>query len=58
MTPPTAAPGIEAGIAALDAAAQGKGFPSYLGTGWERDRVELLRGMEDSAFFQQSAAAS
>ena len=48
-----AAPGIEAGIAALDAAAQGKGFPSYLGTGWERDRVDLLREMEDSAFFQQ-----
>jgi hypothetical protein len=48
-----AAPAIEAGIAALDAAAQGKGFPSYLGTGWERDRVDLLREMEDSAFFQQ-----
>ncbi len=50
---PEAAPGIEAGIAALDAAAQGKGHPSYLGTGWERDRVDLLRAMEDSAFFQQ-----
>ena len=48
-----AAPGIEAGIAALDAAAQGKGFASYLDTGWERDRVDILRGMEDSAFFQQ-----
>lgn len=48
-----AAPSIEAGIAALDAAAQGKGFPSYLGTGWERDRVDLLRGIEGSAFFQQ-----
>ena len=50
---PEAAPGIEAGIAALDAAAQGKGFSSYLGTGWERDRVDILRGMEESAFFQQ-----
>ena len=48
-----AAEGIEAGIAALNAAAQGKGFASYLDTGWERDRVEILRGMEDSAFFQQ-----
>ena len=50
---PEAAPGIEAGIAALDAAARGKGFPSYAGTGWERDRVDILRGMEESAFFQQ-----
>ncbi len=48
-----AAPGIEAGIAALDAAAQGKGFASYLDVGWERDRVDILRGMEGSAFFQQ-----
>lgn len=48
-----AAPGIEAGIAALDAAAQGKGFADYLSVGWERDRVDILRGMEDSAFFQQ-----
>lgn len=50
---PDAAPGIEAGVASLDAAAQGKGFASYLGTGWERDRVDILRAMEDSAFFQQ-----
>ncbi len=48
-----AAPGIEAGIASLDAAAQGKGFASYLDTGWERDRVDILRGIEDSLFFQQ-----
>jgi hypothetical protein len=47
------APDIEANIAALNAAAQGKGHQSYLGTGWERDRVDILRGMEDSAFFQQ-----
>lgn len=50
---PEQAEGVTAGIAALDAAAQGKGFPSYLGTGWERDRVDILRGMENSAFFQQ-----
>ena len=48
-----AAPDIEAGIAALDAAARGKGFASYLDTGWERDRVDILRSMEDSAFFQK-----
>ena len=48
-----AAAGIEAGIAALNAAAQGQGFDNYLAVGWERDRVDILRGMEDSAFFQQ-----
>ena len=48
-----AAPGIEEGIAALNAAAQGKGHADYLSMGWERDRVDILRGMEDSAFFQQ-----
>jgi hypothetical protein len=50
---PEAAPGIEAGIAALNAAAVGKGFASYIATGWESDRVDILRGMEKSAFFQQ-----
>ncbi len=44
---------IEAGIVALNAAAQGKGHASYLAMGWERDRVDILRGMEDSPFFQQ-----
>ena len=48
-----AAPDIEAGIAALDAAARGKGHASYLDTGWERDRTDILRAMEDSAFFQR-----
>lgn len=48
-----AAPGIEAGIAELNTAAQARGFDSYLGIGWERDRVAILRDMEDSAFFQQ-----
>jgi hypothetical protein len=50
---PAAAAEIAAGIAALDAAAVGAGHPSYLGTGWERDRVDILRGMEQSAFFQK-----
>ncbi len=50
---PQAAPGVETGIAALDAAAQGRGHANYLSMGWERDRVDLLRAIEDSAFFQQ-----
>ncbi|MAS13878.1 MAG: Twin-arginine translocation pathway signal [Nitratireductor sp.] len=48
-----AAPGIEAGIAALDAAARGRGYARYLAVGWERDRVDLLRAIEEGAFFQQ-----
>ena len=48
-----AADGIEAGVAALDAAAQGRGHASYLAVGWERERVDILRSMEDSPFFQQ-----
>ena len=50
---PEAAEGVEAGIAGLNAAAQGKGHADYLSIGWERDRVDILRGIEDSAFFQQ-----
>ena len=50
---PETAPAIEDGIALLDGAARGRGFGSYLATAWERDRVEILRGIEDSAFFQQ-----
>ncbi|QGX98955.1 Twin-arginine translocation pathway signal [Roseovarius faecimaris] len=48
-----AAEGIEAGIAKLNAAAQAAGHDSYLAMGWERDRVDVLRGMEDDPFFQQ-----
>jgi hypothetical protein len=44
---------IEAGIAALDAAAVGQGHASYLGAGWEKDRVAILRSMEASPFFQK-----
>ena len=43
---------IEAGIADLDARAQAAGNPSYLGTGWEIDRVALLREIEATPFFQ------
>jgi len=49
---PEDAPAIEAGIAALDAAAQGAGYDSYLAVGWESDRVAILKGMEPSPFFQ------
>lgn len=47
-----AAEGIEAGIAALNEAARGRGYAGYLAVGWERDRVDLLRAIEESAFFQ------
>ncbi|MFK7938291.1 MAG: Twin-arginine translocation pathway signal [Roseovarius sp.] len=47
------AAGIEEGIASLDAAAKAAGHDSYIAMGWERDRVDILRAMEDSAFFQQ-----
>lgn len=43
---------VEAGIAALNAAAQGKGYASYVDVPWERDRVDILRGIEASGFFQ------
>jgi hypothetical protein len=48
-----AAAEIEAGIAELNAAAAAKGHASYLAMGWERDRVDVLRGMESGAFFQK-----
>lgn len=43
---------IEAGIAGLNAAAKGAGHADYLSIGWERDRVDVLRSIEDSPFFQ------
>lgn len=46
------APMVEAGIAALNALARGRGFAGYLDIGWERDRVETLRAMEADPFFQ------
>ena len=44
---------IENGISALNAAAEGLGNAGYLDTGWERDRVDILRSMESSPFFQK-----
>jgi hypothetical protein len=42
---------VAEGVAALDAAAQAAGFPSYVGTGWEEDRVKLLQSIEATPFF-------
>ncbi|PVB62299.1 Twin-arginine translocation pathway signal [Labrenzia sp. 011] len=50
---PDNAEDIEAGIEALNAAALGRGFASYLDIGWEADRVRILRSMEESPFFQK-----
>jgi hypothetical protein len=47
-----AAERVEAGIAALNEAARKRGYARYVDIGWERDRVDLLRSMEDSTFFQ------
>ena len=43
---------VEAGVAALDAAARGQGHPSYLGALWEAERVAILKTVEQSEFFQ------
>lgn len=45
-------PMVADGVAALDAAAQAAGFDDYVSTGWEADRVVMLRQQEDSALFQ------
>ncbi len=46
------APMVETGIAAVNAAAVAAGFTGYVGAGWERDRVDILRSMEKTPFFQ------
>lgn len=43
---------VTEGIAALDAAAKQAGFDSYLAAGWEADRVEILRSIAETPFFQ------
>ncbi len=50
---PDEAAAIEAGIAGLDAAAQGAGYASYAAVPWEADRVAILREMQASPFFQK-----
>jgi len=44
---------IEEGVATLNANAVEAGNPSYVDTGWEADRVALLRNIEDSEFFKK-----
>lgn len=44
---------VEAGVAALDAAAQAAGYASYAEVPWEAQRTELLRGLEKTVFFQK-----
>ncbi len=51
-TPENAAD-IEAGIRMLNDLARAQGDRDYLSIGWERERVHLLRRIEDSAFFQR-----
>lgn len=43
---------LEEGVARLDADAQDKHGVPYLQVAWEDQRVELLRGIEPSKFFQ------
>ena len=43
---------IEAGVATLDTLAVSAGHPSYVETGWETDRIALLRQIESTPFFQ------
>lgn len=44
---------LESGAAALDSAAQAKHGTLYAETGWEADRVAILRSMEAEPFFQK-----
>lgn len=43
---------MEHGVRVLDKLAEGRGFTSYLGAGWEADRVSMLKAIEDTPFFQ------
>ncbi|MDM7969069.1 MAG: Twin-arginine translocation pathway signal [Paracoccaceae bacterium] len=43
---------VDAGIAALNAAAQAQGHADYLSIGWEEDRVKVLQAIEGEVFFQ------
>lgn len=44
---------VETGVAALDDLAQKKHRMPYAEVGWESERVNLLRQVEDGAFFQK-----
>lgn len=43
---------IEAGVSKLDELAKAGGNESYLATGWESDRVAILKSIENETFFQ------
>ena len=43
---------LEEGVDSLNQAAQAAHGVNYVDVGWEIQRVDILRGMEDSAFFQ------
>ena len=49
---PESAEAVLLGITALNARAQELKGADYLDLGWERDRVDVLRSMEDDGFFQ------
>lgn len=44
---------FESGVATLNKSAQSAHGVSYLNVGWERQRVNILESMQDSAFFQK-----
>ena len=44
---------LETGVAELDGAAKAKHGAGYLSVGWEEDRVDLLKTIEDDSFFQR-----
>ena len=52
LTLPTRRTRSRKGVSALDVAAQGRGYADYLSVPWEIERVEILRSMEQSSFFQ------
>lgn len=43
---------MEEGVSNLNSLAEAAGHPSYVDTGWESDRVALLRSIEGDGFFQ------
>ena len=43
---------IEVGTTVLDNLAKNNGNESYVGTGWEADRLTILKSMEPNDFFQ------
>ena len=43
---------VSEGVQALNKLAQEKGYTDYLSASWEHDRIEMLKSIEDSSFFQ------